>query len=373
MFPNLTSLYPQLVHGRDPRTHVSACLPPPHTYPNSGLLPGALPCHMFTKRVSQGSRFSSPHSQDSPKAVVTRSTPPAQPGPPLHPQPSPEDAPPPVTPDFSEAQAGPRPREPGETRTPTRPGARPAPGSGAPTSARPRVPRRSRAPTPAPEAPAPRAPPGAAPRERRGTGRRRTEAAAPTVGDELGRQLPRQLGDPLPLALGAAALDLRLQPRARLPGRHRGLAAGGRRLPPRPAPLGSAPARRARRSGGGGGGRREERPCRPGPEPPPGRAAGGRGRGAAARIGATAGPGGAQDPGGRRRACGGSDEGGGPADPRARRPWRRSRSGRDWGADAKGSLPWRALALRSGGPSLRARLRSCPRAGPFCPGRPPGT
>lgn len=271
---------------------------------------------MFTKRVSQGSRFSPARSQDSPKAVVTRSTPPAQPGPPYTRRQVLRTRPRPSHPTSLKPRPAPDPGNP--VRPAPRLGREPAlrRGPGAPPQALGRGSPADRAPTPAPEAPAPRAPPGAAPRERRGTGRRRTEAAAPTVGDELGRQLPRQLGDPLPLALGAAALDLRLQPRARLPGRHRGLAAGGRRLPPRPAPRGSAPARRARRSGGGGGGgRREERPCRPGPEPPPGRAAGG--RGAAARIGATAGPGGARDPGGRRRACGGS-EGGGPAHPRAR-------------------------------------------------------
>uniref|UniRef100_A0A8C0J8M4 Family with sequence similarity 83 member G n=1 Tax=Chelonoidis abingdonii TaxID=106734 RepID=A0A8C0J8M4_CHEAB len=47
--------------------------------------------------------------------------------------------------------------------------------------------------------------------------KRQADATRPrTVGDELGRQLLDELGDPLPLALGAAPLDLRLQPRSRL-------------------------------------------------------------------------------------------------------------------------------------------------------------
>lgn len=41
-----------------------------------------------------------------------------------------------------------------------------------------------------------------------------------TVRDELGRQLPHQLRDLVPLPFGPATLDLRLQPGAGLPRRH---------------------------------------------------------------------------------------------------------------------------------------------------------
>lgn len=96
-----------------------------------------------------------------------------------------------------------------------------------------------------------------------------------TVSDELGRELLDELGDPLPLALRAAPLDLRLQPRARLLGGHgragpMGPGGGRGRGDPEEAGKGRrrhrAPGRRQRR-------RPERRNSRLRPAPRRGRAA----------------------------------------------------------------------------------------------------
>jgi hypothetical protein len=196
-------------------------------------------------------------------------------------------APPYITSNFSEAQAlGPRTGEPpyhplSRQKPPCKPEVRDATTPGSHTA-------RLRG-TPGPPRAKPR--PYARLGARLGGGGR--GAPAPTVGDELGRQLLDELGDPLPLALGAAALDLRLQPRARLPGRHRGLAGPARarrprrpRRPPGPAPPPAAAAGSGsrlpapRRNGSAGRGRGGERAAAgaAGPRAPRGAAPAGQGR-----------------------------------------------------------------------------------------------
>lgn len=276
---------------------------------------------MFTNRVSQGSLFNTSLAgplQIQPDSLSPPYTHPVSPGT-LRARPAGSTLPP-SPPTSQNPQAGPRPPGPPDTPSARQPACTPdlcgagssprplgapaallrGPGLPGPWS---RTHSRAAAPSiPAAPLPARRGPADGA----RGAPEPRPARPARTAGEELGRQLPDELGDPLPLALGAAALDLRLQPRARLPGRHRGLAGPGRppagpagpaaaRAPPPPPPAAAAGSGCGSRLRGvtgapaedGAGGARRRGPGRLEERPLPARA------GAAAQAGAGAGPPGA--------------------------------------------------------------------------------
>lgn len=146
----------------------------------------------------------------------------------------------------------------------------------APSPHRPAAPRVPAGPTPAAPAEPGAGVPAAACRPPPRSARPCPPAAARprTVSDELGRELLDKLGDPLPLALRAAPLDLGLQPRARLLGGHGRTDGPRRRKGPRRRERAGRRRRRRRGKDGGGTGRLcagsgGTRGLRPAPRSPP--------------------------------------------------------------------------------------------------------